>query len=212
MNTILQIANAVAGALNLPAMHVWGAPLTWAEVLGFGTGLWCVWLVAQRRILNFPVGIANCLLLLFLFFQARLYADAGLQLVFIALGLRGWWLWSGSRSGDTLAISRLDARHLAGAVAGSLVVAGLLYVLLTWAKGSVPAVDALVTSLSLVAQGLLNRRKLEHWYFWIVVDLVSIPLYVYKELYLVALLYTVFLGLCLAGLRVWRREWAGELR
>ncbi len=212
MNSILQIAGAVAGVLNLPALHVWGAPLTWAEVLGFSTGLWCVWLVAQRRILNFPVGIANCLLLLFLFFHARLYADAGLQLMFIALGLRGWWLWSRGSPGETLVISRLGPRSLAGAVAAGLAFAALLYVLLTWAKGSVPAVDALVTSLSLVAQGLLNQRKLEHWYFWIVVDLVSIPLYAYKELYLVALLYTVFLGVCLLGLRAWRREWAGELR
>lgn len=192
--------------LNRAAFTLWGSPMSWAEVLGFVTGLACVWLAARRHILNFPVGIANCALLCLLFWQSRLFADAGLQLVFIALGLQGWWLWARAGAAGAVPVSRLAGGALAATVAAGL--GGLLglYGLLTWAKGSVPVADACITSFSLVAQWLLNRRKLETWYFWMVVDVVSIPLYAYKGLYLIALLYVVFLGLCVLGWRAWRAE------
>lgn len=196
----------IVNTLNQPALTVWSNPMSWAEVLGFATGLLCVWLVGRRHILNFPVGIANCALLFLLFFEARLFADAGLQVVFIVLGLQGWWLWSRGVREDGLAVSRLDSRGWTGVLGASVLLTGSLYLLLTWAKGSVPLADALITSLSLSAQWLLNRRKLESWYFWIIVDLISIPLYAYKQLCLIALLYGVFLVLCVLGLRAWRRE------
>lgn len=196
----------LAALLNCPAFTLWNAPLSWAEVVGFATGIWCVWLTAQRRMLNFPVGIANCLLLLFLFWQSRLFADAGLQVLFIGLGLHGWWQWSRGRVNHEVPVSDLSPRGLVAAGATGLALAALLYLLLTWAKGSVPLFDALITALSLVAQWLLNARKRQNWYFWIVVDLISIPVYVHKQLYLIALLYAVFLGLCIIGLRAWTLE------
>lgn len=198
--------------LNTPALLAWGAPLSWAEVLGFATGIWCVWLTAERRLLNFPVGIANCLLLLFLFWQSRLFADASLQLLFIALGLQGWLQWTRGRVGEAIPVSDLSPRALLAALGAGLTLTALLYIVLTWAKGSVPLFDALITALSIVAQWLLNARKRQTWYFWIVVDLISIPVYVHKQLYLIALLYAVFLGLCLLGLRAWSREQDGNGR
>jgi nicotinamide mononucleotide transporter len=202
--------DTVLAWLNSPVGHVLGAPLSWAELLGFATGLWCVALVARRNVLNFPVGIANCALLLLLFAEARLYADAGLQLVFIALGLQGWWLWQRDRSSrhEAVAVTRAGRAELSRVIALCLLLAAALYLLLTWARGSVPVLDALIAALSLAAQWLLNRRKLEHWYFWITVDVISIPVYAYKELYLVALLYAVYLVLCIGGLRAWRRALA----
>lgn len=202
--------DTVIAWLISPLGHVLGAPLSWAELLGFATGLWCVALVATRNVLNFPVGIANVALLLLLFAEARLFADAGLQLVFIAMGLQGWWLWLRDRGSqhEAVAVTRAGRAELFRVLALCLVLAAALYLLLTWAKGSVPVLDALITSLSLAAQWLLNRRKLEHWYFWITVDVISIPVYVYKELYLVALLYAIYLGLCIGGLQAWRRALA----
>lgn len=195
-----------ADLLNRPALTLWNAPLSWAEVVGFGTGIWCVWLTAQRRMLNFPVGIANCLLLLFLFWQSRLFADASLQVLFIGLSLQGWWQWSRGRINREIPVSDLSAQGMVAAGASGLALAALLYLLLTWAKGSVPLFDALITALSVVAQWLLNARKRQTWYFWIVVDLISIPVYVHKQLYLIALLYFIFLGLCIIGLRAWARD------
>ena len=85
--------NALINWLNSPALYAFGAPTTWAEVLGFATGALCVYLVARQHILNWPIGIANNLLWILLFATAGLYADSGLQVIYIALALWGWWQW-----------------------------------------------------------------------------------------------------------------------
>src|SRR3954470_10137116 len=79
--------------LNSVAVTAFGAPTTWAEVLGFATGLVTVWLLVRQHILNWPLGILNVLLLMLVFWTAGLYADAGLQLVYVLLGCYGWWAW-----------------------------------------------------------------------------------------------------------------------
>ena len=79
--------------LNQPLVTALGATLSVVEVVGFVTGLLAVWLTARRNIWNFPIGIANGALLFVIFFNARLFADAGLQILFIVLGLAGWWFW-----------------------------------------------------------------------------------------------------------------------
>ncbi|MFC4161019.1 nicotinamide riboside transporter PnuC [Chitinimonas lacunae] len=195
----------LADALNQPLFIVWSAPMSRAEVLGFATGLWCVWLAAQRHILNFPVGIANSALLLFLFLQARLFADAGLQVFFIVLGLLGWWQWRRGSTAAAVPVSRLAPGRVAWWVAGALLGTVMLYPLLTWLKGSVPVFDALITTLSIAGQFLLNQRKVESWWFWITVDLISVPVYLHKHLYLIALLYVIFLVLACRGWWLWHR-------
>ena len=79
--------------LTSTAFTAFGAPTTWAEVLGFATGLVNVWLLVRQHILNWPLGILNVLLLMVVFWSAGLYADASLQIVYVALGLYGWWAW-----------------------------------------------------------------------------------------------------------------------
>lgn len=195
----------LAAALNQTLFTLWGVPTSYAEVFGFATGLWCVWLAARRHILNFPVGIANSALLMFLFFEARLFADAGLQIFFIALGLIGWWQWLRGHAVRDAPVARLPLGTTAIWALAALAATGLLYPLLQWLKGSVPVADALITTLSIAAQCLLNQRKVESWLFWIAVDLISVPLYAYKGLYLIALLYLVFLGLACRGWWLWHR-------
>ncbi|WP_280639565.1 nicotinamide riboside transporter PnuC [Mycolicibacterium farcinogenes] len=85
---------------------------------------------------------------------------------------------------------------------------GMLFVILTAANDAAPFLDAVTTCLSLVAQWLLNTRRLETWYFWIAADCIFIPLYLSQGLILTAAVYLLFLGLCVAGLRAWTRELA----
>ena len=190
--------------LDTPALLLWSTPLSVAECLGFLTGLACVWLAARNHIGNFPLGIANSLLLMLLFARTRLFADAALQVFFVVLNLRGWWQWARHGACPVLAITRADPSHLRLALFYSALGIPVLTLLLTLARGSVPLFDAAITALSLVAQWLMNRRWLQSWWWWMLVDLISIPVYVYKGLYLIALLYVVFLGLCVSGYRTWR--------
>jgi len=113
-------------------------------------------------------------------------------------------------STDAAPVFRATRReHLALMVAMAGLVP-LLWWLLGLLKGSAPLVDSLVTSLSLAAQWLLNRRVLENWVWWIIVDLISIPLYASRGLPLIAALYVVFLALCVQGWVRWRALVAAE--
>lgn len=192
--------------LNRPFLTALGTTLSGVEVFGFVTGLLAVWLTARRNIWNFPIGIINAALLFLLFFDARLFADAGLQIMFIALGFSGWWFWLTGGVTKRNAIRGATRAEQVGAIVAVLILFGLLYYVLTWAKGSIPIFDALITALSVVAQWLLNRKILETWLLWIVTDIISIPVYIHKDLYLIAILYAVFLVLACRGYQLWRRE------
>ena len=192
-------------------MEWWPYSLT--ETLGFVTGAACVYLVVRQNIWNFPLGIANNVFFLILFVEARLYGDAGLQVVYILLGIQGWYWWlHGGAYRTALPVNRARPRTLlwlAGLVA--LGTAGLMLALQA-ARGSAPFLDAFTTVLSLAAQYLLNRKAIENWYLWIAADVLYIALYLARDLHLTALLYFIFLCLCLAGLWRWRQTLGQQSR
>lgn len=197
--------------LNSTAFTAFGAPTSWAEVLGFVTGAWCVWLVGRQSVWNWPIGIANNLVWILLFATAGLFADSALQIVYIALAVWGWRNWVQGRAGETLAVTGTTGTEwmwLAGAgIAGT----GALMLLLDTATSStVPFWDAVTTVLSLLATWGQATKRWESWLLWIAADLIYIPLYLHKGLTLTALLYAGFLLLCIRGLLAWRRSGATD--
>jgi nicotinamide mononucleotide transporter len=192
--------------LNVALFTLGNDHVSVAELLGFVTGAASVWLTVAARISNFPMGIANSAFFLVLFLSARLFADSGLQVIYIGLGFTGWWQWlRGGQGRSRLTVARSGWSLLAGC--------GLFTVLATWgltmalrdAHDIAPFWDALTTAISLAAQFLLNAKRIENWAFWIAADLIYIPLYVLKRLDLTAIVYVLFLILCVAGVRTWRR-------
>ena len=180
---------------------------SWPEIWGFVTGAWCVFLVARQSIWNFPIGLVNNLFFGVLFFNARLYGDMGLQGVYFVLGVFGWALWlSGKRGEAALPVTRITRGEIVGCSAFLLGATPLMMRFLHLAGGAVPFWDALTTALSLCAQYLLSRKRLENWGLWIVADLIYVPLYFSRGLALTAVLYGVFLVICLFGLRDWHRS------
>jgi nicotinamide mononucleotide transporter len=95
------------------------------------------------------------------------------------------------------------------ALAGVLLTAGLT-VYLRHVADAMPCWDAFTTALSLCAQWLLNKKYLENWHFWIAVDVLYVPMYAYKDLYLTSVLYVVFLVMAMMGLLEWLRRWRGQ--
>src|SRR3954471_15197442 len=98
--------------LTKTAFDLLGEPVTYAELLGFVTGIACVALAVAQRIETFPVGIANNVFFIVLFVDARLFADAALQVVYIVLGAMGWWVWA-TRARGPLEVSRASTALLA---------------------------------------------------------------------------------------------------
>ncbi len=177
-----------------------------AELLGFVTGAAGVWLTVLARISNFPVGIANSAFFLALFLAARLYADSGLQVVYIVLGFTGWWQWlHRGRQRSALVVTRSGPVMLGACLVFVAAATWGLTAALRAAHDVAPFWDGLTTAISLAAQFLLNCKKIENWAFWIAADLIYIPLYVVKRLDLTAIVYAAFLGMCLLGAAAWRR-------
>src|SRR3978361_377010 len=109
----------ISNWLNTPVFTSFGAPTTWAEVLGFAPGAAWVWFVARQNVVNWPLGIANNVLFIVLFVSAGLFADAGLQVVYIVLALYGWWQWvAGGEARSELPGSRTSAAQGRGGAAG----------------------------------------------------------------------------------------------
>jgi nicotinamide mononucleotide transporter len=185
---------------------------SWIEIFGFVTGAACVWLLVVESIWNWPVAIANNLFYIVVFWRAGLYADAGLQVIYIAISAYGWWHWlRGGPRRTHLSVSRLRARDgwpLAAVTA--VFSAALALFLARFTPSTVPVWDASTTGLSLAAQFLQARKVLATWWVWIAADVLYIALYLYKGLWLTALLYAVFMAMCVAGLVAWRRSLVSE--
>ena len=194
--------------LNTAAFTSFGAPTTWAEVLGFLTGAACVYLVAKQHIWNWPLGIANNLLWILLFANAGLFADSGLQLIYIGLGLWGWGQWlHGGANRTRRVVTGTSAREWTALVAVGVVgTVPLIWFLATQTSSTVPFWDAVTTTLSLLAVYGQALKRWESWFLWMAADVIYVPLYHYKGLDLTAILYVGFFLLCVKGLVEWRRD------
>jgi nicotinamide mononucleotide transporter len=138
------------------------------------------------------------------FFDARLYGDSGLQLVFIAASVWGWWQWLRGTHETKLVVTRLSRTGWFWALAGwGAAFVALSLFLKTYTNTDVPHIDGFLTAGSLAGQLLLARKKVENWHVWLVVDVLYVGLYIYKDLHVTALLYAVFVLLAWRGLRAW---------
>lgn len=179
----------------------------WTEVVGFVTGGLCVLLAARRLIWTYPLGIANNVVFAGLFLDHALYADAGLQVVYLVLGVTGWVGWARRPAvDDRVAIESVPRRAvpvlLGAALVGTVAIAMLLHRL---TDSTTEIADAATTTVSLVAQVMMNRRWLQSWMVWIAVDIAYVGLYLSKGLTITALLYLLFIGCCVLGYRTWRQ-------
>ena len=178
------------------------------EIIAAVLGATSVWLSVRQNIWSWPTGIANVVLYFFVFHGAKLYADMGLQVVYAVLSVYGWYQWLyGGAGHTTLRVSRTPpvlGLILAGiAIGGAALLGTLLY---RETDAALPYLDSLLTSTSLVAQWMMTRKLLENWAVWISVDVLYVGMFIYKELYVTAVLYAVFLGLATKGWIDWKRS------
>jgi nicotinamide mononucleotide transporter len=171
-------------------------------------GIVSVYLSTRENIWSWPTALANVLLSVPVYFQARLYSDMGLQFVYAALSVYGWYEWlHGGENKTELPVSRTPSRYVPWLVLiGAAAAAILGTIAARYTNASWPYLDASLTAASLVAQWMMTRKLLENWALWIAVDVVYVPLLAYKRLYEFAVLYLIFLGLAVAGHVEWRRS------
>lgn len=182
--------------------------MTWIEIVATVFGFLCVVLTIRRNIWCWPTGLVQVVLFVFVFYQAKLYSDLILHVIYVGLQIYGWYCWTAGRSearSGSLVIASLTSRQLAIWIAMTAVTTTAWgYMMSTWTDASLPYADAFTTVASLVAQYLLARKFLENWVFWIVVDVVAIGVYYYKALIPTSILYAAFLVLAVTGFVTWR--------
>lgn len=181
-------------------------PLEWAGAL---TGLVCVWLTVRAHVACWPVGIVSSAAYAWFFYaQLKLYSDALLQLFFVGTSLLGWRHWrGGGHARPELPITWLDARGRVAALVSTAVTSGAVgWTFARFTDASLPWLDAATSGMSVTAQLLLVRKKVDAWVLWILVDALSVSMYLAKQARLTALLYGVFLVLATRGLLSWKRS------
>lgn len=187
-------------------------PVTWLEVLAFVLALANIGCNVAEIHWGWPLSIAASALYAWLFYVSRLYGEASVNLFFAATAIWGWWQWLHGRrpdSGDSLQIARLARRGqlLAGLswLATWVLCSALLYLI---TDSDVWWADGFVTAGSIVGTVLLGRKYIENWPVWLLVNVASVALFLFKGLPLTALLYVLFLGLAVMGWTGWNKRYA----
>jgi len=178
------------------------------ELVAVVLTLVAVYLTTRQNIWCWPLGMVSVTLYALVFYQAKLYADMGLQGLYFALAVYGWWAWlRGGEAHGELGVSQASnrARVVLAAIA---VLAGITLgqTLDRFTDASLPFMDSILTSSSIVAQWMQTRKLLEAWLVWLAVDVFYVGMFAYKGLYPTAGLYAIFLYLAVRGFVEWRRS------
>jgi nicotinamide mononucleotide transporter len=185
-------------------LALFGFATTPLELISFVLAVVTVLLNIRQNHWAWLFSIASSAAYAVVFFESRLYGDSGLQLVFIAASFWGWWQWLRGTGDTKLVVTRLDRAGwgwaLGGWAAGFI---ALSWFLKHYTNTDVPHIDGFLTAGSLVGQVLLARKKVENWHVWLVVDVLYVGLYIYKDLHVTAVLYAVFVVLAARGLVAW---------
>lgn len=183
----------------------------WVEVSGTVSGLAYLYFSIRQSILTWPLGLLSSALYVYVFFVSKFYADMGLQFYYVVISIYGWYAWlhgnGNSNHHGELKVSRTSViLWIKLFVANLLLYVGIAYVLINFTDSPVPYWDSFTTALSIVATWMLARKKIEHWLLWVIIDSVSLGLYIYKGLYPTSILFFVYTVMAVVGFIEWRKD------
>ena len=188
------------------------ARISWIEIGAVAFALAYLVLAIRQSQLCWPAALISVTLSLVLFYGARLYPEAALQIFYFAMAIYGWYQWQlGGVEHSGVKITLWSAR--AHVIAVTTVVAfsvGLGAVLAAHTDAALPYADSFTAIGALVATYMVAKKVLENWIYWFVLDSVSVFVYVARELYVYALLFVLYLVLIVIGYRRWRADWRAE--
>ena len=182
----------------------------YVEVLGVIFSILYLFFSIRQNILLWPMGIISALLYMVVFYQSKFYADMGLNGYYFIISIYGWILWrKGRNHGKDLPISRISWRlALILVVITAVAFLGIGVILDRYTDSPIPFWDAFTTALSFTATWMLARKILEHWILWIIVDLVSMGLYLYRGLYPTLILFAIYTSMAIIGYIEWKKTYS----
>ena len=182
--------------------------LNYLELTAVITGLLYVIFTIRENILLWLFGIISSGLYVWIFFKSGIYAYSLLYIYYVIVGFYGWYNWSGkpAKQAGKLRVHKASRGYLWSCLAITLLLIVPLYLLLKKFSSDMALADALLTSGGIVATWMLTQKLIEQWLFWIVIDLLSMGVMIYKELYPSALLFLVYTLLAIKGYMEWKKE------
>jgi nicotinamide mononucleotide transporter len=199
----LNTAQAINIILNWLTVH-------YLELSGAALGLIYIYLSIRQKIWTWPFGIATSVLYAFVFYASRFYAGMGLQIYYVAMSVYGWYFWlRGKRAVESkeLPVSKISAKQTGWSIVLFLISFISIYFFLSLQTDSpVPLMDALTTSLSIVATWMLAGKILENWLIWIIANLLSVGLYMFQNLWPTVILFTTYEVLAIVGYFQWKKS------
>lgn len=185
------------------------------EIAGTLVGLLYLWLEYKASIYLWVASIVMPAIYIFVYYDAGLYADFGVNLYYLLIAVYGWWSWKRGVLSNTsaeanhsqeLPITHLPKRRWIPLTMTTLLIFALIGgILIYFTDSDVPWLDALTTALSITGMWLLAQKHIEQWWVWMVVDLVSVGLYIYKDLQFTAILYFLYAIIAVLGYRKWKQ-------
>lgn len=180
------------------------------ELLGAIFGFAYIFLSIKQNIWCWPVGLITSALYIYVFFVSKFYADMGLQVYYLIVSVYGWYHWmfgSKSKKTDDLKVSTINFKlGIYLFIANGILFLVISYILVNYTDSVVPYWDAFTTAASFVATWMLARKMIEHWIIWVVVDFVSLGLYLVKGLYPTVILFAIYTFMAVLGYIEWRKE------
>jgi nicotinamide mononucleotide transporter len=179
------------------------------EITAVIFGFVSVWYLKKNNILVFPTGLISTSIFVYLLFKWQLIGNMMINGYYFVMSLYGWFIWTRKIDSERVTpISKTTkSEQLTGAVIfiAALFLVFVVYKFFDMWSGWAAYVDSLTTSLFFVGMWLMAKRKIEHWMFWIVGDIISIPLYFYKGLTFSSLQYLGFTIIAIFGFLVWKK-------
>ena len=164
-------------------------------------------LAIGQRLSCWIAAFVSSVLYVWVFFSARLYMESLLNAFFAAMAVYGFWQWQHGKRGGELHVTRWPVAQHALALLGVVAAAGVnAFLLARFTAAANPFIDSMLAWSSVFTTFLVARKVYENWYWWLVIDSVSLCLYFTRHLYLTMLLYGVYVILCVVGMRAWRRS------
>ena len=180
------------------------------ELLGAILGILYIIFSIRQNLFTWPTGILTSLFYIVVFYKSALYAAMGLQVYYVLISIYGWGLWLRGKNENSKSLLpvQLVKRKLwiKIAVVSVIIYAIIMFILLNFSDSDVPFMDALTTSLSIVATWMLAKKYIEHWLIWIFVDVVSSGLYIYKNLWPTVVLFIVYTIMAFIGFIEWKKD------
>jgi nicotinamide mononucleotide transporter len=187
---------------------------SWLEYIAVITGIASVWFSKKEQVWVYPIGLINTFIYIYLSAKASLFGESIVNGYYTVMGVYGWWSWTqkdAATKAKMLNIAYSSGRDRLFQFLFFIFLFITFFLTLSYLKhhfypGSIPWADSLATASAFTGMWLMTRKKVESWYWWIITNIISVPLYIYKGYSLTGIYYFILLILAIEGLREWSNK------